>query len=233
MPQQQVDWVVTLDFDGDGTETFTEISRSLYDTGKQFAIVLDGQVISAPDDGRRSSPTGSAEISGDFTEQTATSLATSLKFGALPIAFEPNPPVETVGPSLAGNQLSAGLLAGGIGLLLVMVYCLLYYRGLGLVVLASLVVAAAATYALVLLLSETRRLHAVAARHRRADRRGRHHGRLVHRLLRADPRRDARRQVDAGRGRGGLGARPQHLPRRRHRVAARGGGALHLRRRAS
>ena len=154
VPQQQVDWVVTLDFDGDGTKTFTEISRSLYNTGKQFAIVLDGQVISAPTmDGVITN--GRAEISGDFTEETATSLATSLKYGALPIAFQPNPPVETVGPSLAGNQLAAGLLAGAIGLLLVMVYCLLYYRGLGLVVLASLAVAGLATYGLVLLLSET------------------------------------------------------------------------------
>jgi preprotein translocase subunit SecD len=154
VPQQQVGWVVTLDFDGDGTDTFTEISRSLYNTGKQFAIVLDGQVISAPTmDGIITN--GQAEISGDFTESEATSLATSLRYGALPIAFEPNPPVETVGPSLAGNQLSAGLLAGGIGLLLVMVYCLVYYRGLGLVVLASLVVAALATYGLVLLLSQT------------------------------------------------------------------------------
>ncbi len=154
VPQQGVGWVVTLDFDSDGTDTFTQISRSLYNTGKQFAIVLDGQVISAPTmDGIITN--GRAEISGNFDEQTATSLATSLKYGALPIAFQPNPPVETVGPSLAGNQLSAGLLAGGIGLLLVMVYCLLYYRGLGLVVLASLAVAAAATYGLVLLLSET------------------------------------------------------------------------------
>jgi len=154
VPQQQVNWVVTLDFDSDGTSTFTEISRSLYNTEKQFAIVLDGQVISAPTmDGIITN--GRAEISGDFSESEATSLATSLKYGALPIAFEPNPPVETVGPSLAGNQLSAGLLAGAIGLLLVMVYCMFYYRGLGVVVLASLAVAAAATYALVLLLSET------------------------------------------------------------------------------
>ncbi|HYH33734.1 MAG TPA: protein translocase subunit SecD [Nocardioides sp.] len=154
IPQQRVDWAVTLDFDGDATRTFADISRSLVDTGKQFAIVLDGQVISAPT--MNSVITnGQAEITGNFTESEALSLATSLRYGALPIAFEPNPPVETVGPSLAGNQLSAGLLAGGIGLLLVMVYCLFYYRGLGVVVIASLVVAAAATYALVLLLSET------------------------------------------------------------------------------
>ncbi|MGZ5404371.1 MAG: protein translocase subunit SecD [Nocardioides sp.] len=154
IPQQRVEWVVSLDFDGPGTETFTTISRALYGTQKQFAIVLDGQVLSAPTMDAVIT-NGQAEISGSFTEATATSLATSLKFGALPIAFEPDPQVETVGPSLAGNQLSAGLYAGGIGLLLVMLYCLLYYRGLGLVVIASLFVAAGATYAMVLLLSKT------------------------------------------------------------------------------
>ena len=154
VPQQQVDWVVSLDFDGSGTDTFTEISRALFGTEKQFAIVLDGRVLSAPTmNGLITN--GQAEISGNFTEQTALSLATSLKFGALPISFQPDPQVETVGPSLAGNQLSAGLLAGAVGLLLVMIYCLLYYRGLGLVVIASLIVAAASTYALVLLLSKT------------------------------------------------------------------------------
>lgn len=63
--------------------------------------------------------------------------------------------METIGPSLAGDQLTAGLWAGGLGLALVMIYCLLYYRGLGIVVLGSLAVAAALTYAMVLLLSET------------------------------------------------------------------------------
>lgn len=154
IPQSQFDWVVSLDFDSSGTSKFTEISRALYGTEKQFAIVLDGQVLSAPTMDAVIT-NGRAEISGNFTEQSATSLATSLKFGALPIAFEPDPPVETVGPSLAGNQLSAGLWAGGIGLLLVMLYCLFYYRGLGLVVIASLGVAAASTYSMVLLLSES------------------------------------------------------------------------------
>ena len=154
IPQQQVEWVVSLDFDGSGTDVFTTISRALFGTEKQFAIVLDGQVLSAPTmDGVITN--GRAQISGNFTESSASSLATSLKFGALPIAFETDPQVETVGPSLAGNQLSAGLLAGGAGLVLVMIYCLLYYRGLGLVVLASLVVAAGSTYAMVLLLSKT------------------------------------------------------------------------------
>ena len=153
IPQSQVNYVVTLDFNGAGTKTFGDISRALVNTEKQFAIVLDGQVLSAPTmdalilDGR-------AQISGDFTQESAESLATSLKYGALPIAFE-DPSIETIGPSLAGDQLKAGLVAGAFGLGLVLLYCMLYYRGLGIVVVSSLLAAAAVTYALVLLLSET------------------------------------------------------------------------------
>jgi preprotein translocase subunit SecD len=154
IPNQSVNCAVDLKFDGDGTQEFTKISQTLYGTQKQFAIVLDGRVISAPTmNGIITN--GQAQITGDFTEAQATSLATGLKYGALPIAFEKDPKVEIVGPSLAGDQLSAGLVAGAFGLGLVMLYCLLYYRGLGLVVIASLVVAAAATYAMVLLLSES------------------------------------------------------------------------------
>ncbi len=99
---------------------------------------------------------GTPQITGSFTEAEAKSLATSLKYGALPISFDQNKPTtETIGPSLAGNQLQAGIIAGLLGLLLVMLYCLLYYRGLGLVVIASLLVAAATTYALVLLLAKS------------------------------------------------------------------------------
>jgi preprotein translocase subunit SecD len=152
--QTSVEYAVQLQFDGPGSDEFGRISDALYGSERQFAIVLDGEVISAP---TMNAPihNGEAEITGSFTEAEADSLATSLKFGALPIQFQADPPVETVGPSLAGNQLSAGITAGLLGLALVMIYCLLYYRGLGLVVLASLIVAAALTYALVLLLSET------------------------------------------------------------------------------
>lgn len=151
---QNLEFGVQLSFDGEGTDEFTRISDALFGTERQFAIVLDGEIISAPTMDARIS-NGEASITGDFREAEAQSLATSLRFGALPIQFEADPPVETVGPSLAGNQLSAGLTAGAAGLGLVMLYCLLYYRGLGLVVLASLVVAAALTYGFVLLLSET------------------------------------------------------------------------------
>ncbi len=152
IPSQQVNWVVSLAFNGSGTDQFTQISQALYGTQNQFAVVLDGQVLSAPTmNGLITN--GQAQIEGNFTEASAQSLATSLKFGALPIAFEKDPPVETVGPSLAGDQLSAGITAGIAGLLLVMLYCLIYYRGLGLVVIASLLVAGGTTYAMVLLLS--------------------------------------------------------------------------------
>jgi preprotein translocase subunit SecD len=155
VPQGGVAWQVNLNIGGHGRQTFADLSRSMVGTDEQFAIVLDGLVISSPGF-TGVIPSGEAQISGGFTETTAKALATSLKYGALPIAFEKDgTSVEQIGASLAGDQLSAGILAGIIGLLLVMIYCLLYYRGLGLVVIASLLVAGAVTYSLVLLLSKT------------------------------------------------------------------------------
>jgi preprotein translocase subunit SecD len=153
IPQGQVNYVVQLDFNGAGTKAFTAISRALVNTGKQFGVVLDGQVISAPQMNALIT-NGQPQIEGGFTQESAQSLATSLRYGALPIAFE-DPSTETIGPSLAGDQLRAGLIAGAFGLGLVLIYCLIYYRGLGLVVVSSLLAAAALTYALVLLLSKT------------------------------------------------------------------------------
>jgi preprotein translocase subunit SecD len=117
--------------------------------------VLDGQVISTPYF-ESVIANGTSQISGNFTESSAKSLATSLKYGALPITFDKSKTTnQVIGPSLAGDQLQAGITAGIIGLLLVMLYCLLYYRGLGLVVIASLLVAGATTYAMVLLLAKS------------------------------------------------------------------------------
>jgi preprotein translocase subunit SecD len=117
--------------------------------------VLDGQVISAPYFQSVISD-GTSQISGNFSESDAKSLATSLKYGALPISFDKTKTtIQVIGPSLAGDQLNAGITAGIAGLVLVMIYCLLYYRGLGLVVIASLLVAGATTYALVLLLAKS------------------------------------------------------------------------------
>lgn len=165
-PQGAVRWVVAIEMGNDkdkalpkgsagASSDFEAVSRAFAGTEEQFAVVLDGLVLTDPvmtsviTDGR-------SQIEGNFTEQSALDLANSLKFGALPILFDDEQTsVEEIGPSLAGNQLNAGMLAGAIGLALVMLYCLFYYRGLGLVVVSSLFVAAGVTYAMVLLLSET------------------------------------------------------------------------------
>jgi preprotein translocase subunit SecD len=153
IPQNSTAWAVMLGLKGSARKTFADISRKLFNNGGQFAIVLDGKVLSAP--GFEGVITdGNAQITGTFSESEATSLANSLKYGALPIRFAPDPLVEVVGPSLAGDQLSAGIFAGIVGLLIVMLYCLLYYRGLGLVVIASLIIAGIVTYATVLVLAK-------------------------------------------------------------------------------
>ena len=152
IPQQSVQWVVNLSFESSARETFADVTTALAGTGQQFAIVLDGQVLSAPTV-EQPITGGNAQISGNFSQTEAQTLANSLKYGALPLQFTA-PVVTEEGPALASDQLSAGIWAGIIGLALVLVYCLIYYRGLGLVVFASLMVAAGLTYALVLIMSQ-------------------------------------------------------------------------------
>jgi preprotein translocase subunit SecD len=154
--QGQVQWSVNIQLDGKGADVQRKLSQAMAgDTSKLFAIVLDGQVISTPYF-QSVIANGTSQITGDFSEDEAKSLATSLKYGALPITFDQNKlTTQTIGPSLATDQLQAGITAGLLGLLLVMLYCLAYYRGLGLVVIASLLVAAATTYAMVLLLAKS------------------------------------------------------------------------------
>jgi preprotein translocase subunit SecD len=155
IPDKSLDWAVSLELDGDGAKVLSQVSNALTgDQSKLFAITLDGSVISSAYFSQAIND-GNAQISGNFTQQSAKDLSTSLKFGSLPIAFEDDPTKEEIGPSLAGDQLSAGITAGIVGLALVMIYCLFYYRGLGLVVIASLVVAAITTYGMVLLLAKT------------------------------------------------------------------------------
>jgi preprotein translocase subunit SecD len=153
VPQNQFNWMVFLQFTGQGGKKFanaTTFLASKPEGQNAFAIVLDGKVMSYPTvkdpitDGR-------AQIEGSFTEDEARDLANVLKYGALPLAFEPSS-VENVSPQLGSDQLHAGILAGVIGLFLVVVYSFLYYRGLGIVVVASLAVAALLVYASVVLL---------------------------------------------------------------------------------
>jgi preprotein translocase subunit SecD len=159
LPQQQVNWVVRLEFKGHGTDIFSDVNKALYaqtqagnEQASRFAMVLDGEVISAPTTNGLIT-NGKPEITGNFSASSSKALANQLKYGALPLTFSVNGS-EEIGPSLAGTQLHAGLLAGIIGLILVVVYCLLYYRGLGLVIIGSLLVASALTFVMVLLLGK-------------------------------------------------------------------------------
>lgn len=162
IPQGGVNYVVDLSFNGQGADKFGEVTTKIAKNGgdpslagAQLAIVLDGEVLSAP---TNDDPIlgGQAQISGGtgnpFTQDEANNLANSLKYGALPLTFE-IVNTSNEGPELASNQLEAGIVAGIVGLLLVVIYCMFYYRGLSVVIIASLLVAGLATYASVLLLS--------------------------------------------------------------------------------
>ena len=141
------EWVVNLTFNGRGTTQFAQISQRLVGlTGaqNQFAIVLDGRVISAPTM-NAAITNGKAQISGSFTEDSSKQLAGQLKFGALPVNFGVQSQ-QTISATLGSSQLIAGLIAGLIGLILVFVYALFQYRALASVVLASLGVSAVLTF---------------------------------------------------------------------------------------
>lgn len=145
-------WEVRLNFNAAGTQAFGDVTSRLVALApprNQFAIVLDNLVISAPRT-LAALVAGNASITGSFTAASAKVLADQIKFGALPMSFQ----LETrddISPTLGGDQLRRGLLAGGIGLLLVIIYSLFQYRALGLVTVSSLIIAAAITYAIVTL----------------------------------------------------------------------------------
>ncbi|WP_368733066.1 protein translocase subunit SecD [Streptomyces alkaliphilus] len=151
--QQGLGWIVTMDFNSEGARKFADITAQLateFEPRNQFAIVLDGEVRSAPRVSERLGG-GSAMIQGNFDSETAGALANVLKFGALPITFE-IANVNTVSPTLGSEQLRAGLIAGGIGLALVFGYLIFYYRALSAVAIASLVLMAGLTYVIMTLL---------------------------------------------------------------------------------
>lgn len=146
-------WFVSLTFDNEGTSAFGALTTrvtSLPEPTNQVAIVLDGLVVSAPRI-TEAIPSGTAQITGSFTQLEAQDLANVLKYGALPLAFDRGE-VQQVSPTLGADQLNAGVLAAGLGMLLVVVFTLLYYRALGLVTVGSLAVAAVMLYTLILLM---------------------------------------------------------------------------------
>ncbi len=150
--QQQGIWKVTMDFSDAGSKKFAKITGELSKQQQplnQFAIVLDNDVVSAPTVNQTLS--SNAEITGSFTQESATELANMLKYGSLPLTFSEQS-VDSVTAALGGDQLEAGLIAGAIGLALVIIYLVLYYRGLSLVAIASLGVSAILTYTIMALL---------------------------------------------------------------------------------
>ncbi|MFD5753344.1 protein translocase subunit SecD [Streptomyces sp. NPDC127033] len=152
LDQQRGMWIVTMDFTGAGTKKFQSITGKLSQQQapmNQFAIVLDGNVVSAPSVSQTLG--GSAEISGSFTQQSAQDLGNILSYGALPLTFQEQS-VTTVTAALGGEQLEAGLIAGAIGLALVIIYLVAYYRGLSAIAILSLGASGIMTYTIMSLL---------------------------------------------------------------------------------
>ncbi|MFF3213810.1 protein translocase subunit SecD [Streptomyces sp. NPDC002886] len=153
--QQRGIWIVTMQFTDKGADKFAKITGELaakQEPQNQFAIVLDGQVISDPSV-REALTGGNAEISGSFDQKSAMELGNMLSYGALPLSFQEDS-VTTVSAALGGEQLKAGLIAGAIGLALVVIYLLAYYRGLAFVAIISLIVSGILTYTIMALLGK-------------------------------------------------------------------------------
>ena len=160
-------WIVSLQFNADGTEKFKDTSTILYgyhDSDPQgsafyqgrpdrnaFAVVLDGTVITAPSMEAIIS-NGEAQISGNFTSQSATALANQLQFGSLPLNFEVESE-QQISATIGTDHLTVGLWAALIGFLLVILYLIWQYRGLAIISAGSLVVASIITYLVITLLS--------------------------------------------------------------------------------
>lgn len=140
-------WVIMLTFKPEGAAIWATYTAQ--NIGKAAAFVLDGEVVSAPT--IQSAIYGNTEISGQFNQESAQQLASVLRYGSLPLSFEASE-AQTVSATLGLASLEAGLIAGGIGLLLVFVYCLLYYRILGLLTILSLVLSGVIVFAVLVLL---------------------------------------------------------------------------------
>ena len=163
LPTNGVTWVVSLGFDSDGAKALATASTTLSalpdcSIGGQspcnaFAIVLDGVVTSAPRF-NEAILGGTAQIEGNFSNEQATDLANILKYGALPVTLE-TVDVTSVSPTVGSDQLQAGIIAGLLGLALVMIYLLFYYRILGIVAGLSLVLAVVITYLVFIVMSKT------------------------------------------------------------------------------
>ncbi|RQW85261.1 protein translocase subunit SecD, partial [Micromonospora globispora] len=150
---QTSSWVVSLKFTGKGQERWTNLTREAFTNAGQacdqtalgqdgkcrVAVVLDNQIVSSPE--IQGVLTGDSQITGSFDNKSANALASQLRYGALPVTFVPQTQ-QNVTATLGDSQLRAGLLAAGIGMLLVIIYSFFYYRLLGSVIFLSLVLSA-------------------------------------------------------------------------------------------
>jgi preprotein translocase subunit SecD len=144
---QGAGWVIDVTFKSEGAAIWGDYTSK--NVGKNVAFVLDGEVVSAPTiNGPIFGPT---QITGQFNQASAQSLAGVLRYGSLPLSFESSE-AQTVSATLGLASLEAGLIAGGVGLALVFVYCLFYYRVLGLLTILSLVLSGGVVYAVLVLL---------------------------------------------------------------------------------
>ncbi|MEV1072939.1 protein translocase subunit SecD [Micromonospora parva] len=146
-------WVVSLDFTGDGQGKWTSLTREAFNNEGQacdatalgqdgkcrVAVVLDNEIVSSPE--IQGVLTGNSQITGQFTQKDASTLAGQLRYGALPVTFEQQE-AQNVTATLGASHLRAGLLAAGIGMLLVIIYAFFYYRLLGSVIFLSLILSA-------------------------------------------------------------------------------------------
>jgi preprotein translocase subunit SecD len=154
-------WAVTANLrDGAaGEDIWNALAKKCYDGGeecpsKQIAISLDGEVISAPVVQAPSFNNGNVQITGSFTEKEATELARVLQFGAVPVKFD-TPTVQTVSASLGKDSLKAAIVSGLIGVLLVLLFLMFYYRLIAVVVLAGLGVSGLLLWSVISWLSKT------------------------------------------------------------------------------
>jgi len=142
-------WQVQFALTGSGNVVFNKIAATYYHS--LVANDLDGDIVSAPQIDATSFP-GQGEITGNFNSSSANALALDLNYGSLPVNLVAQTS-QTVSPSLGKASLDAGLIAGLLGLLLVMMYTIYYYRALGIVVVSGLITTAAFLYGFVSMLS--------------------------------------------------------------------------------
>lgn len=146
--QQAGSWIVQVEFKGEAQNFWPQYTGQ--NVGKQTAFTLDTKVVSAPQI-RGAITTPQTEISGNFSQQEAKDLANVLKYGSLPLSFEASD-AETVSATLGLSSLKAGLIAGAVGLIAVLLYALLYYRMLGILTVLSLLLSGLMVYGIIVLL---------------------------------------------------------------------------------